>query len=165
MLRSAFPAKLVGAQNFKIILSSRWKAAARPNPADMRRLVALNQNELITVHSIMQGVCVDELEWLCVKHQHRVPVSEAGKRRELATRFMHWLFDSYLIPLLQVSWMVLVGADEQATFYATETPTTGYRTVYFHHTAWASASVPHLGKLAATVLEELAPVCLARVPN
>lgn len=69
----------------------------------MRRLVTLNQNELITVHSIMQGVRVNELEWLCVEHHPRVPAAEAAKRQELGTQFMRWLFDSYLIPLLQVN--------------------------------------------------------------
>lgn len=131
----------------------------------MRRLVTLNQNELITVHSIMQGVHVNELDWLCVEQQQRVTASESVKRREMATQFMHWLFDSYLIPLLQVS------VDErpcqlngQATFYATETQSTGYGTVYFHHAAWVSASRPHLDKLAATVLEELDPVRVAHCP-
>ncbi|BEJ01730.1 hypothetical protein CcaverHIS631_0604120 [Cutaneotrichosporon cavernicola] len=133
VLRSAFPAKFVGAHNFGVILKN------------MRRLVTLNQNELITVHSLMQGVRVNELEWLCVKQQSRVPASEASKRRELATQFIHWLFNNYLIPLLK------------STFYATETPTTGYGTVYFHHAAWANASVPHLNMLVATVLEELGP--------
>ncbi|CAK9784445.1 unnamed protein product [Cutaneotrichosporon oleaginosum] len=131
VLRSVFPATFIGSRNLEVIL------------ANMRRLVTLNQNELINVHSLMQGVRVDELTWLCVEHKQRVPISEATKRRELATQFMHWLFDSFLIPLLQ------------ATFYATETPTTGYGTVYFHHAAWASASTPHIAKLAATTLEEL----------
>lgn len=51
----------------------------------------------------MQGVRANDLTWLCVEQQQRVPASEATKRRELATQFIHWLFDCYIIPLLQVS--------------------------------------------------------------
>lgn len=57
----------------------------------------------MTLHSIMQGIRANEFEWLCVEQPHRVPVSEAKKRQELASQFVHWLFEQHLIPLLQVS--------------------------------------------------------------
>lgn len=120
--------------------------------------MSANQHEQVTLHSLMQGVRVNEFEWLCGEQQCRVPASEAAKRGELATQFVHWLFDSYLIPLLQVRVQSCLLLTHQATFYATETAATRYGTVYYPHAAWASAAVPHLEHLAETLLEELTAV-------
>lgn len=43
----------------------------------------------------------------------------------------------------------------QASFYATETASTRYETVYYAHDTWLNATEPHLRELEATLLEEL----------
>lgn len=75
----------------------------QPDMPDVRRLVSSKRGEPMTLHSIMQGIRANEFEWLCVEQPHRAPASEAKKRQELASQFIHWLFDQHLIPLLQVS--------------------------------------------------------------
>jgi hypothetical protein len=54
--------------------------------------------------------------------------------------------------LAVVQWTELTW---QASFYATETATTRYETVYYSHDAWARTTEPHLKKLQGELLEEL----------
>lgn len=59
--------------------------------------------EQISVHSLVQGLRINDFTWLCVGDSQRVPPHEAAKRRQLVEQFIYWLFDQFLIPLLQVS--------------------------------------------------------------
>ncbi|KAL1408231.1 Telomerase reverse transcriptase [Vanrija albida] len=106
-------------------------------------LIRAKMYEPISVHTLLQGLRINDMTWLAAGEDRRVPPQEAIKRRQLAQEFLTWLFDSYIIPLLRSS------------FYVTETADTRYETVYYPHAEWAQATEPHLRVLENNLLEEL----------
>lgn len=59
--------------------------------------------EPISLHSLVQGLRINDITWLALGEGRRVPPQEAAKRRQLMEQFIFWLFHSYIIPLLRVS--------------------------------------------------------------
>ncbi|WVQ79296.1 hypothetical protein IAT38_001393 [Cryptococcus sp. DSM 104549] len=110
-----------------------------------RRFIKAKQHEPITLHSLLQGLRVNDFEWLAPPAQEgqRAPQGEMKMRAGLVQDLVKWLFDDFLVPLLQ------------NTFYATETAVTKYETVYYLQEDWARATRPHFEKLQATLLKEL----------
>lgn len=58
--------------------------------------------EPVTLHTLMQGLRVNDVKWLAVG-EGRVPPQESLKRRRLLETFMQWLCDDFIIPLIKVS--------------------------------------------------------------
>jgi len=66
-------------------------------------LVQSKMYEPLSVHTLVQGLRINDFTWLALGVGPRVPPQEATKRRQLVGEFMYWLFEQFLIPLLRVS--------------------------------------------------------------
>ncbi|WWC95477.1 hypothetical protein V866_002341 [Kwoniella sp. B9012] len=134
VFRSLFSVDIMGSQhNLDTILSHA------------RRIVKAKQYEPVNLHTVIQGIQMNDFQWVIVdpKSNQRVNVTEAEKRRTLVVDFVRWIFSDFLIPLLR------------NTFYITETSTTRYETIYYTHEDWLRATKPHLEVLKDDLLVEL----------
>ena len=76
----------------------RWYALM----VDARQFIGAKQFEPVNLHSLMHGLRISDMAWLhsdCV----RPNPAEGETRRRLAEKFVHWLFEDYLVPLVRVS--------------------------------------------------------------
>ncbi|WWC73585.1 uncharacterized protein I206_107557 [Kwoniella pini CBS 10737] len=111
----------------------------------VKRFVKAKQFEPINLHSLLQGIQINEFQWNRIDphDNQRISVSEATKRTRVVEDFIEWIFSSFLIPLLR------------HTFYITETSTTRYETVYYTHEDWYKATKPHMDELKDNLLVRL----------
>ncbi|KAK4689413.1 telomerase reverse transcriptase, partial [Tremellales sp. Uapishka_1] len=148
VLRHLLSIPMMGSQhNLDVVLSRELDSAAMKSPAqllsDARRFVGAKQHEPISLHSLTQGLKINDFAWLSMTMGKRVSPQEATKRRQLIGEFIRWLFERYLVPLLK------------NTFYVTETASTKYETVYYSHDDWEAATKPHFCDLEESLLEPL----------
>ncbi|KAL5526463.1 EST2 [Sanghuangporus sanghuang] len=110
------------------------------------QLICNRRNEVMTLHSVMQGISTNECDWLLPpKPSHDLKQSEAEmlKRRELLQEFIFWYFDQFLLPLLRT------------TFYITDSSAYRNRVLYFRQDDWDVLCRPLLDRLAATTFERI----------
>lgn len=69
--------------------------------------------------------------------------SDEKKRHQLLAEFVYWLFDSFLIPLLQ------------SHFYATESNFHRNHVFYFRHDVWKKLCEPALNELKLKMFQEI----------
>lgn len=70
---------------------------------DARRFITAKQHENISIHSLVQGISINDITWLTIPNSSRPNPQEALKRRRLVEDLVTWLFEGYLVPLLRVS--------------------------------------------------------------
>jgi len=70
--------------------------------SDTRHFVRAKQFEPINLHSLTQGLRIDDINWLALDAATRVSSQETQKRRSLGLQLIAWIFNDYLIPLLKV---------------------------------------------------------------
>ena len=113
-LSSAFPTSFWGSRdNFDVIISTATK------------FIKLRRREQMSEGELLQGVKVTDINWIFgITAQQSLSRSnhEAGTR--LLRNAMHWLYCSYIIPLLR------------SCFYATETEFTANRVVFYRKPVW-----------------------------
>lgn len=73
---------------------------------DIETIVTQRRFETLTLHNLLQNLCIADCEWLGNSADRRVCQSDALKREELFREFIYWFFDSFLIPLIKVSTLV-----------------------------------------------------------
>lgn len=126
-LSSAFPAPFWGSQdNFDVIISTATK------------FIKLRRREQMPEGELLHGVKVTNINWFFGIRAHRSLLRsnhEAGTR--LLRNVMHWLYCSYIIPLLR------------SCFYATETEFTANRVVFYRKPVWTQ-----FRKIAMATLKE-----------
>ena len=71
--------------------------------ADIRDYIRAKQYEPINLHSLMQGLRINDFTWLIFDKIGKTTAQEMEKRRGLVQQFILWIFDGYLMPLLRVS--------------------------------------------------------------
>jgi len=107
--------------------------------------VRLRRYETISLHSVMQGITLSDIEWLNPRKAD--PKSNLSKtdfetRKDILSELMYYVFDSYLIPLIR------------SHFYVTESSAHRNQLFYFRHDVWKSLSEPALGSLKLEMFEE-----------
>ena len=70
---------------------------------DARQFITAKQHENISLHSLVQGIAINDITWLAIPGSSRPNPQESSKRRILVEDLITWLFEGYLIPLLRVS--------------------------------------------------------------
>jgi len=70
--------------------------------ADARRLITVKQFEPINLHSILEDVKVADFRWVQILGV-RPNQAESRLQKILVERFLHWLFEEYLVPLIKVN--------------------------------------------------------------
>lgn len=75
--------------------------------ADVKQFITGRRYEVMTLHSVMQGMSTSECDWLLPLRkpgqQYYHNSVESLKRRELLEEFIFWYFDQFVLPLLKVS--------------------------------------------------------------
>jgi len=70
--------------------------------SDARQFITAKQHENISLHSLVQGIAINDITWLVIPGFPRPNPQEATKRRKLIEDLIIWIFEGYLIPLLRV---------------------------------------------------------------
>ncbi|CAK3842412.1 Telomerase reverse transcriptase [Lecanosticta acicola] len=112
---------------------------------DIDRFVRLRRYESLSLHDVLQGLRLDEIDWLIppnARKGDRLSMSDFAKRKELMTELLYYLFDSFLIPLLR------------AHFHITESNMQRNQLFYFRHDVWRRMSEPMLASLKLNMFEE-----------
>jgi hypothetical protein len=156
MLMPGVPLRYIMSQEIDRTKYPRWRAKPTGPTStyvplhavlipDARQFITAKQHENISLHSLVQGISINDITWLAIPGSPRPNPQEAAKRRKLVEDLITWIFEGYLIPLLRV----------RLTFYATETAATRYKIVYYPHEAWSAATKPHFDHLQQNFLQDL----------
>ena len=89
---------------------------------------------------------ITSLAWLQLPGQAgttKLAPSDFRKRNEIFQEFVHWVFDSFLIPLIRTN------------FYVTESNAHRNRLFYFRHDVWRMLTEPSLTTLKLQMFEEV----------
>ncbi|KAM4059685.1 telomerase ribonucleoprotein complex - RNA binding domain-containing protein [Hirsutella rhossiliensis] len=111
----------------------------------VHHFIKLRRFESMTLHEISQGFKVADLAWLRPPghDDQKLGQSDINKRREIFYEFLHYIFDSLLIPLIQSS------------FYVTESNTHRYEVFYFRHDVWRLIAKSTMAELRGNMFEEM----------
>lgn len=71
----------------------------------MRHFIEMKQYEAIDLHSLLQGIKIDDISWLQLGNfgDQRSNPNENRRKRGLVEDLIYWIFTDWLIPLLRVS--------------------------------------------------------------
>ncbi|KAG0022333.1 hypothetical protein BGZ81_008560 [Podila clonocystis] len=108
----------------------------------MSKFIHLRKYESISLQYVLQGFKMSACEWLqdsrkadprgSVRH---LPPSASEKQFEILCEFLYWLFDGFLVPLLQ------------ASFYVTDSSYQKNKMFYYRHELWRKILKPAVNSL------------------
>lgn len=107
--------------------------------------VKLRRYEILSLHEVMQGLKITEIEWLepLGLKNRKCSQTDFRKRSEIFYEFLYYLFDSIVIPLIR------------SNFYVTESNIHRYRLYFFRHDVWKSITEPAMAGLKTKMFEEV----------
>ncbi|CAD6447834.1 90dde13d-292a-4651-93b4-1c553ad6b48e [Sclerotinia trifoliorum] len=107
--------------------------------------IGLRRFEVLSLHEVMQGIKIAEIEWLRTPStsNQKLSLTDFKKRREIFLEFLYYLFDSILIPLVR------------SHFHVTESNVHRQRLFFFRHDVWKSLAEPALASLKLKMFEEV----------
>nr|OQO19315.1 hypothetical protein B0A51_11621 [Rachicladosporium sp. CCFEE 5018] len=109
------------------------------------RFVRLGRYETLGLQDVLHGLSIRDIQWLAPPQLDplaKVSRTDWTKRTELLAELMYYLFDSFLIPLVQ------------SHFHVTEAAGQRNELCFFRHDVWKRLSEPALVQLKLTMLEE-----------
>lgn len=121
------------------------------------RFIRMRRFESLNLHEVCQGIKITSIPWLeppkltSESSQCKLSQSDMQKRTELLHEFIHYLFDSILIPLIRTH------------FYVTESQSHRNRLFFFRHDVWRRLTEQPLATLKSNVFEELKPEMAQKV--
>ncbi|KAK7738484.1 Telomerase reverse transcriptase [Cytospora paraplurivora] len=107
--------------------------------------IRLRRFETISLHEVIQGFKIIEIEWLeppGLKHR-KCSQTDFRKRSEIFQEFLYYIFDSLVIPLIR------------SNFYVTESNVHRYGLYFFRHDVWKHITEPAMAELKAKMFEEV----------
>ncbi|KAJ4421225.1 Telomerase reverse transcriptase [Gnomoniopsis sp. IMI 355080] len=107
--------------------------------------IKLRRFETISLHEVLQGFKITEIEWLeppTLKGQ-KCSQTDFRKRSEIFSEFVYYVFDSLLIPLIRCN------------FYVTESNVHRYRVFFYRQDVWRSVAEPAMAELKGKMFEEV----------
>ncbi|CAN8099264.1 unnamed protein product [Discula destructiva] len=109
------------------------------------RFLKLRRFETTSLHEVMQGLKIAEIDWLEPPGLKGLKCSQTDlrKRKEIFSEFVYYAFDSLLIPLIR------------SNFYVTESNVHRYRVFFFRHDVWRSVAEPAMAELKVKMFEEV----------
>ncbi|APA07224.1 hypothetical protein sscle_02g019940 [Sclerotinia sclerotiorum 1980 UF-70] len=107
--------------------------------------IGLRRFEVLSLHEVMQGIKIAEIEWLGTPStsNQKLSLTDFNKRREIFLEFLYYLFDSILIPLVR------------SHFHVTESNVHRQRLFFFRHDVWKSVAEPAMASLKLKMFEEV----------
>jgi len=112
------------------------------------RFVKLQRYESMSLHDVMQSIKVSAIHWLDhpgMKAGQPFSASDFAKRQEIMAELVYYVFDSFLIPLIN------------SNFHVTESSSNRNQLFYFRHDVWQGLSRPALLDMKTTMFEEVDP--------
>ncbi|SCV70113.1 BQ2448_1507 [Microbotryum intermedium] len=110
----------------------------------------LRRFETMSLHTLLQGFCVADCEWLLPLSStrprnrfQRAPSVEMAKRRELLMEFLYWFFDGFIVDLVRTA------------FCVTDSATHDKKAIYFRHDDWSSICAPSLSSIRHTMFHSV----------
>ncbi|KAL2290998.1 hypothetical protein FJTKL_14896 [Diaporthe vaccinii] len=109
------------------------------------RFIKLRRFETMSLHEVMQGLKVTQIEWLEPRGptNRKCSLTDFRKRSEILYEFLYYIFDSILIPLVR------------SNFYVTESNVYRNRVFFFRHDIWRSIAEPAMAELKVKLFEEV----------
>ncbi|RYO84278.1 hypothetical protein DL766_006470 [Monosporascus sp. MC13-8B] len=128
-----FGAGSTGQQNKELVLKK------------MHQFILLRRFEGMSLHEVMQGMKVTDIDWLAPRRlmSNKTSQTDMQKRVELFYEFLYFIFDSLLIPLIR------------SNFYVTESNHQKYRLFFFRHDVWRYVAEPSMSSLKLRMFEEV----------
>ncbi|KAJ6145523.1 Telomere reverse transcriptase [Penicillium chermesinum] len=121
--------------------------------------IRLRRFESLSLHEVCKGLKITAMPWLDLHDVQRnegsvkakLSLSDFQKRTELVHEFVHYIFESILVPLVRHN------------FYVTESQTHRNQLFYFRHDVWQRVTETPFQNLKANMLEELDPESVKRM--
>lgn len=112
----------------------------------VHQFIHLRRFEIMCLHGVMQGMKIQDIEWLAPPGLagQKCSQSDMRKRLEIFYELLYYLFDSLLIPLIR------------SNFYVTESSVHRFRLFFFRHDVWRHIAEPAMASLKAKMFEEVA---------
>jgi telomerase reverse transcriptase len=114
VLKFVFPKALWGSKE-------NWKSLQKK----ISLLVERRFFEKMTVRDLIDGVKLKQVNWLVLTGSHGGP-SDFQARQLLYARLLHWLFEAFLLPLIELH------------FYVTETAPYKHKLFYYRKPVWSA---------------------------
>lgn len=88
---------------------------------------------------------ISEIEWLVLgkRSNAKMCLSDFEKRKQIFAEFIYWLYNSFIIPILQ------------SFFYITESSDLRNRTVYFRKDIWKLLCRPFITSMKMEAFEKI----------
>ena len=118
------------------------------------RFVALRRYESMTLHEVLQDIKITDIPWLVPQDYNdktKMAASDFSKRKELLAELVYYLFDSFLVPLVNSS------------FHVTESSAHRNQLFYFRHDVWRQLAEPTLNEMRSSMFQELPPTTVKRL--
>ena len=118
------------------------------------RFVKLRRYESMTIHDVLQDIKISGIPWLDLPEHvrgTRLASSDMKKRREIFAEIVYYLFDSFLIPLIN------------SNFLVTESSAHRNQLFYFRHDVWKKLSEPTLTSMRLSMFEEIPAIKVNRM--
>ncbi|KAG0320324.1 hypothetical protein BGZ99_004568 [Dissophora globulifera] len=119
----------------------------------MTRFIRLRKFETLSLQYAIQGFKTSHCEWLQdsqvrkpgtgVKH---VPPTASEKQQEILNEFVYWLFDGFLVPLLQ------------ASFYVTDSSFQRNKVFYYRHGLWQKITKPAVSTIQKNMFIKMSEI-------
>lgn len=109
------------------------------------QFIRLRRFESMSLHEVMQGMKITEIEWLAPPKlmTQKTSQTDIRKRVELFCELLYYIFDSILIPLIR------------SNFYVTESNAHKYRLFFFRHDVWRYTAESAISSLKVKMFEEV----------
>jgi telomerase reverse transcriptase len=138
VIRNVFPSDAFGASSCE---SDSFGIVMRA----VHSFVCLRRYESFSLHDVMQGIGVTDIDWLMPHKTNResnMSRSDFVTRKDILSELLYYMFDSYLIPLIR------------SHFHVTESGVHRNQLFYFRHDVWKNMSEPALTSLKLDMFEE-----------
>jgi Telomerase ribonucleoprotein complex - RNA binding domain/Reverse transcriptase (RNA-dependent DNA polymerase) len=108
----------------------------------VRHFVQMQRNERMYNKNLLYGVRLTKIAWMRNSHDHntsaKMTPSDLDSSRRMYTRFIRWMFEDFIVPLLQTC------------FYVTETEFSGQQVIYYRKPVWSLFRTLSLQKMVQT---------------
>ncbi|KAK9475806.1 Telomerase ribonucleoprotein complex RNA binding domain-containing protein [Lipomyces japonicus] len=128
------------------VLGSRHNQDCLMN--NVNRFVYLRRYEKISLHDIMQGLKISDIEWLGSERydSRSMPLGEFCKRTMLLGEFVYWIFDGLIPSILR------------SGFYVSDTAASRNSLAYFRQDVWNKVTKPSMNSIVTSMFKEIPPM-------
>ncbi|KAG0366783.1 hypothetical protein BGZ54_004884 [Gamsiella multidivaricata] len=139
VVKKVIPLAMFGSQENRIVILRA-----------MTRFIRLRKFETMSLQYVLQGFRMSDCQWLQDtrlrkpdSRVHHTPPTASDKQHEILHEFLYWMFDGFLIPLLQ------------ASFYITDSSFQRNKIFYYRHELWQLITKPAVASIQKDMFIQL----------